>query len=293
MSFSTLFARGVALIGGAALQMRRLTEGSPEPAWGSAPAIPTAKPQGSIPTLKMPTAKGWDAGTDADRSARAQGQRVRRRPRSSALDRGPAQRRRAGRRGAQPRQAAPLVFDYAMVTTMRRADAMGVSANRITLLRDTDGDGVAESREVFLENQSQPFGMALVDDTFYVGNTDGVVAFPYDGRRQPHHRAGPQARHVQTRRPLDAKPACSAPTGESSTPASDRSPISPSRAWRWRKAAPPSMKSILPAASSRIFAAGLRNAVGLAWEPTTGCCGPWSTSATGSVTKRLPTISRR
>lgn len=62
MSFSTLFARGVALVGGAALQMRRLTEGSPEPAWGNAPAIPAARPQGSIPTLKMPTARGWEAG---------------------------------------------------------------------------------------------------------------------------------------------------------------------------------------------------------------------------------------
>jgi len=36
------------------------------------------------------------------------------------------------------------VFDYAMVGTMRRAAAMGVSANRVTLLRDEDGDGVAE-----------------------------------------------------------------------------------------------------------------------------------------------------
>src|SRR6195952_3748352 len=62
VSFSTLFARGVAVIGGAALHIRRLTEGSPEPAWGSAPAIPAAKPQGAIPTLKMPTAKGWSPG---------------------------------------------------------------------------------------------------------------------------------------------------------------------------------------------------------------------------------------
>ena len=62
MSFSDLFARGVALVGGAALQMRRLTEGAPEPAWGSAPVIPAGRPQGSIPTLKMPSAKGWEAG---------------------------------------------------------------------------------------------------------------------------------------------------------------------------------------------------------------------------------------
>jgi glucose/arabinose dehydrogenase len=56
---------------------------------------------------------------------------------------------------------------------------VGVSANRITLLRDADGDGVAETQEVFLEGLNQPFGMALLGDAFYVGNTDGVVAFPY------------------------------------------------------------------------------------------------------------------
>ena len=53
------------------------------------------------------------------------------------------------------------------------------SPNRITLLRDADGDGVAETRETFLSDLNQPFGMALLGDTFYVGNTDGVVAFPY------------------------------------------------------------------------------------------------------------------
>ena len=62
MSFSDIFARVVATIGGAALLSRRLTEGEPEPAWGSSPTIPRAKPQGRIPTLKMPTAQGWTRG---------------------------------------------------------------------------------------------------------------------------------------------------------------------------------------------------------------------------------------
>src|SRR5690606_29424962 len=71
------------------------------------------------------------------------------------------------------------IFDYAMVSTMRRAGSMRTSANRITLLRDADGDGVPEIRETFLSGLRQPFGMALVGDTFYVGNADSVVAFPY------------------------------------------------------------------------------------------------------------------
>src|SRR4029077_12302055 len=56
------FARIVALIGAAAVIWRRLTGGAHEPALGSNPAIPAAKPQGSIPTLKMPTARGWAQG---------------------------------------------------------------------------------------------------------------------------------------------------------------------------------------------------------------------------------------
>jgi len=58
--------------------------------------------------------------------------------------------------------------------------SVGVSANRITLLRDADGDGVAEMREPFLENLNQPFGMTLVGETLYVGNTDGIMRFPYE-----------------------------------------------------------------------------------------------------------------
>src|SRR5688500_8523405 len=53
------------------------------------------------------------------------------------------------------------------------------SANRITLLRDTDGDGVADSRGIFLADLRSPFGMTLVGNAFYVANTDALVRFPY------------------------------------------------------------------------------------------------------------------
>ena len=62
---------------------------------------------------------------------------------------------------------------------MTRAGARVPSANRITLLRDADGDGIAEIRSVFLENLNSPFGMALIGDTLYVANTDAIVAFAY------------------------------------------------------------------------------------------------------------------
>ena len=61
----------------------------------------------------------------------------------------------------------------------RLARSHGLSANRITLLRDADGDGMPEVRETFLANLSQPFGMALLGERLYVANTDGVLVFPY------------------------------------------------------------------------------------------------------------------
>ena len=76
-------------------------------------------------------------------------------------------------------EPATSLFEYAMFSTLKRAAAMGESPNRITLLRDANGDGVAETRNAFLERLNQPFGMALLADTLYVGNTDGVVAYPY------------------------------------------------------------------------------------------------------------------
>ena len=77
MSFSGIVARIVALIGGAALLWRRMHGAAHMPAWGNAPVIPAAKPQGAIPTLKMPTAKGWADGQKPRGRAGAQGQCVR------------------------------------------------------------------------------------------------------------------------------------------------------------------------------------------------------------------------
>src|SRR5262245_51005497 len=72
-----------------------------------------------------------------------------------------------------------------MKKAMKTVGAATPSANRITLLRDTNGDGVADVRSEFLEGLSSPFGMTLVGDDFYVANTDALVRFPYrDGDTQ-------------------------------------------------------------------------------------------------------------
>ncbi|HEY5338171.1 MAG TPA: sorbosone dehydrogenase family protein [Rhizomicrobium sp.] len=66
-----------------------------------------------------------------------------------------------------------------------KSHATGKSANEIVLLRDTNGDGVPDVRTVFLKGLNQPYGMLLLNGSFYVGNTDGVVRYPYkDGETQ-------------------------------------------------------------------------------------------------------------
>ncbi len=68
---------------------------------------------------------------------------------------------------------------WIMKRVMGRAGAGVPSPNRIILLRDADGDGVAEMRTTFLQGLYSPFGMALVGNDFYVANADAIVRFPY------------------------------------------------------------------------------------------------------------------
>ncbi len=269
MDFSDIFARGVSLVGGGALLMRRLQHGAPEPAWGSAPAIPEAKPQGNVPTLKMPTARGWDAGQTP---IAAPGLKVNafaaklKHPRwILVLPSGDVLVAEA----TEASRSARSVFDYAMVTTMKRAAAMGESANRISLLRDTDGDGVAETQEVFMEGLRQPFGMAVLGSNFYVGNTDGVVVFPYTegasrvtapGRKLVDFKPGGHWTRSLLPSPDGRK--LYAGVGSLSNIGDEGLEAEEGRAAIY--------ELDLATGSSRIFASGLRNPVGLAWEPSTG-----------------------
>ncbi|OAF18062.1 PQQ-dependent sugar dehydrogenase [Bradyrhizobium neotropicale] len=268
MSFSSIFAQFVALLGGIALQWRRMSGTEPAPAWGQTPAIPEAKPQGAIPTLKMPTARGWREG---HKPTAAPGLKVNAfatgldHPRwIEVLPNGDVLIAEATQVAGPPR----TVFHYAMQATMRRAAALGISANRITLLRDKDGDGVAEQRGAFMENLSQPFGMALVGDTFYVGNTDGVMAFPYvagaDRITAPGKRLTNFKPSGHWTRSLLASPdgkKLYAGVGSLSNIAELGMEVEEGRAAVY--------ELDLDAGTHRIFAGGLRNPVGLAWEPTT------------------------
>ena len=77
-----------------------------------------------------------------------------------------------------------------MSSYMKKAGSAVKSANRITLFRDADGDGVPELRQVFLEGLNSPFGMALVGNDLYIANTDAVVRFPYQRGTDAHYRFG-------------------------------------------------------------------------------------------------------
>src|SRR5580698_11295040 len=132
MTMSSMFARIVALIGGAALQWSKLQGVAPQPAWGSAPVVPVAKPQGALPTLKMPSAKGWTGG---QLPVAAPGLKVNafatglKHPRwINVLPNGDVLIAESNQVAGPVRS----VFSYAMQATMRRASALGVSANRIT-----------------------------------------------------------------------------------------------------------------------------------------------------------------
>jgi hypothetical protein len=269
MDFTSMFARVVALVGGTMVMIRHRQDGPQQPAWGSAPRIPAAKPQGALPTLKMPTARGW---IDGRKPVAAPGLKV------NALATGLLHPRWihvlpngdvlvAEALGVAGRIKS--VFDMAMFSTMKRAAAVGVSANRITRLRDADGDGVAEIAEPFLENLNQPFGMAQLGGTFYVGNTDGLVAFPYD--EAAAKVTGPARKLVSfkpgghwTRSLLPSPDGTKLYVGVGSL-----SNIG-DRGMDEEEGRAAIYEVDLASGAGRIFAAGLRNPVGLAWEPGTG-----------------------
>lgn len=261
-----IMARATAIVGGAMVLLRRLNAPNVQ-AVGVAPTIPDAKKQG-IMTLKMPTAQGWAPGQVP---MAAPGLRVNafasdlQHPRwIEVLPNGDVLVAEALLQADPPKG----LMDRAMQATMRRAKAIGISANRITLWRDEDGDGVAEIREVFLEKQNQPFGMALVDGIFYVGNTDGIVEFPYhDGDVQ---LTGPGRKLVNFKpgghwtRSLIVSPDRTkiyAGVGSLSNIGDSGMDAEEGRAAIW--------ELDLATGNARIFASGLRNAVGMAWEPKT------------------------
>jgi glucose/arabinose dehydrogenase len=161
---------------------------------------------------------------------------------------------------------------WIMKKMMKKTGGAVPSANRITLLRDADGDGVAETRSVFLQGLTSPFGMVLVGNDFYVADTDALLRFPYaDGKRSiaiaPVKVADLPAgtiNHHWTKNVVASRDGTRlyVSIGSNSNAAETGLDKEVNRA--------AIMEIDRATGRSRIFASGLRNPVGMSWQPQTG-----------------------
>jgi len=148
---------------------------------GLRPALPPPRPT-LIPTVHIAPAKGWPAGaTPVAADGLAVGAYATGLDHPRWLHVLPNGDVLVAETNGPPRpDNARGIKGWVMKLITKRAGAGVPSANRITLLRDTDGDGIAETRTVFLSGLNSPFGMALVGRDLYVANTDSIMRFPYN-----------------------------------------------------------------------------------------------------------------
>jgi glucose/arabinose dehydrogenase len=159
-----------------------------------------------------------------------------------------------------------------MQMQMKKAGAATPSANRITLLRGVDANGVAQTRSIFLQGLNSPFGMALVGNELYIANADALMRFPYKegqtaitapGVKVMDLPGGPINHHWTKNviastdgKFLYVSVGSNSNVGENGMAAEDgRAAI-----WQFTRAT----------GKARVYATGLRNPVGLAWQPRTG-----------------------
>lgn len=161
---------------------------------------------------------------------------------------------------------------WVMKKVMGKAGAGVPSPNRITLLRDADKDGVAETRTVFLQNLNSPFGMTLVGNDLYVADTDRLLRFNYEPgtteiKSQPIKVVdlpGGTLNHHWTKNVIASKDGSKlyVTVGSNSNVGENGLDQEEGRAAIW--------EVDRATGNHRIFASGIRNPNGLAWEPTSG-----------------------
>ena len=241
--------------------------------FGPHPAIPAPK-RSLIPTVNVVSAKGWPSGAHPKP---AEGTAV------TAFARGLDHPRwlyvlpngdvLVAETNAPPRpEDGKGIKGWFFKRYQKKAGGAVPSANRITLLRDADGDGVAETRSVFLSGLNSPFGMVLVGDFLYVANTDAVIRFPYTpgqtqisagGTRVVDLPAGPINHHWTKNIVANADGSrLYVGVGSNSNAAENGIGKEEARAAIW--------EIDTQTGAHRIFASGLRNPVGMAFEQETG-----------------------
>jgi glucose/arabinose dehydrogenase len=240
---------------------------------GPQPVLP-APNRTLIPTVNIARATGWPAGVAPQP---APGTRVA--AFASGLDHPrwlyvlPNGDVLVAETNAPPRpQDGKGIKGWVMGLLMKRAGAAVPSANRITLLRDADGDGFAELKTTLLEGLNSPFGMALVGDSLFVANADEVLRFPYTpgdtrisapGVRVTALPGGP-INHHWTKNLLASGDGRQlyASVGSNSNVAENGMAAEDGRAAIWA--------IDIATGSHRVYASGLRNPVGMALEPASG-----------------------
>lgn len=238
---------------------------------GAAPILPAPQQGLTIPTVHIARAVGWPAGTKPQPAPGLQVAAF-----AYGLDHPrwlhvlPNGDVLVAETNAPPRsEDARGLKGWLMGLLMQRAGAGVPTANRITLLRDTDGDGIADLRSVLLEKLNSPFGMALVGDALFVANTDAVLRFPYvagdtritaPGVRITELPAGPINHHWTKNLIASADgQRLYVTVGSNSNVAERGIEAEEGRAAIW--------ELDIRTGVHRIYATGLRNPNGLAWAP--------------------------
>jgi len=244
-----------------------------EQGFGANPVLPEAKKQ-ALPVVKIAKVVGWAAG---ETPKAAEGLKV------SALASGLDHPRWlyvlpngdvlvAESNSPERPESDSGLKGWIATKIMSAAGAVTKSANRITLLRDANGDGVAEVKTTFLSGLNSPFGMSLIGETLYVANTDAVMAFPYvagettitaKGRKVADLPGGP-LNHHWTKNILASPDGATlyATSGSNSNVGENGMEAEVNRA---------AILTIdVKTGATRVFASGLRNPNGLDWNPQSG-----------------------
>jgi glucose/arabinose dehydrogenase len=241
--------------------------------YGPNPALPEPR-KSLIPTVKVSDVVGWPSGVTPTAPA---GFRVQ--PFATGLDHprwllvlpngDVLVAESAAPPKAEPSHGLRGFFEKML---MKKAGSVTPSANRITLLRDANRDGVAELKTPFLTNLYSPFGMALVGDTLYVANADAIVAFPYKAGetqitaapRKVTDLPGGPINHHWTKNIIASKDGSKlyATVGSNSNVGENGMQNEVDRA--------AILEVDLATGAKRVFASGLRNPVGLDWNPANG-----------------------
>lgn len=270
----SLLAAVIVIAGGTlVLVSRESATVAVETGYGPNPALPEPNPK-PIPTVNIAAANPWPAGA---KPAAAAGLAVS--AFAGALDHPrwiyvlPNGDVLVAETNAPPKpDDGKGVKGWVMRLVMGKAGASTPSANRITLLRDANGDGVAETRSIFLEGLNSPFGMTLAGNTLYVANTDSIVSFPYQSGATKLTGVGTKivdlpAGHINHHWTKDVI-ANAEGTKLYATVGSNSNVAENGMANEEYRAAV--LEVDLATRQLRLFASGLRNPNGLAWNPESG-----------------------